>query len=117
MEAAEPPLSSAEAGVVVDMSPVVLVTDAVAAVVVLEEKDGPATVGRLGAGSLGLESCSSVVAAAAAESQLVAVVPEVVGVVPKVVAAVVGIVVVVLEIEAVVEAETAAAAWALVLAS
>ena len=97
------------------MSPVVLVTDAVAAVVVLEEKVGPATVGRLEVGSLGLESCSSVVAAAAAESQLVVVVPEEVGVVPKVVA-VVGIVVVVLETEAVVEAETAAA-WALVVAS
>ena len=114
MEAAEPPLSSAEAGVVVDMSPVVLVTDAVAAVVVLEEKVGPATVGRLGAGSLGLESCSSVVAAAAAESQLVVVVPEVVGVVPKVVA-VVGIAVVELETEAVVE--TAVAAWVLVVSS
>ena len=93
MEAAEPPLSSAEAGVVVDMSPVVLVTDAVAAVVVLEEKVGPATVGRLEVGSLGLESCSLVVAAAA-EPQLVVVVPEVVEVVPKVVAVVVGIVVV-----------------------
>ena len=93
------------------MSPVVLVTDAVAAVVVLEEKVGPATVGRLEVGSLGLESCSLVVAAVAAESQLVVVVPEVVGVVPKVVVVVVGIVVV-LEIEAVVEAETAAV-WAL----
>ena len=116
MEAAEPPLSSVEAGVVVDMSPVVPVTDVAAAVVVLEEKVGPATVGRLEVGSLGLESCSWVVAVAAAESQPVVVVPEVVGVVPKVVVVVVGIVVVVLEIEAVVEAETAAA-WALVLAS
>ena len=98
------------------MSPVVLVTDAVA-VVVLEEKVGPATVGRLEVGSLGLESCSLVVAAAA-ESQPVVVVPEVVVVVPWVVAAVVGIVVVVvLETEAVVGAETAVAAWALVVAS
>ena len=115
MEAAEPPLSSAEAGVVVDMSPVVLVTDAVAAVVVLEEKVVPATVGRLEVGSLGLESCSLVVAAAAAGSQPVVVVPAVV-VVPKVVAAAVEIVVVVLETEVVVEAETAAA-WALELSS
>ena len=116
MEAAEPPLSSAEAGVVVDMSPVVLVTDA-AAVVVLEEKVGPATVGRLEVGSLGLESCSLVVAAAAAGLQLVVVVPEVVEVVPKVVVVVVGIVVVVvLETEAVVGAETAVA-WALEVAS
>ena len=114
MEAAEPPLSSAEAGVVVDMSPVVLVTDAVAAVVVLEEKVVPATVGRLEVGSLGLESCSLVVAAAAAGSQPVVVVPKVVGLVPKVVA-VVGIAVVELETEAVVE--TAVAAWVLVVSS